>query len=49
MVPGGQAVSATRADVVEEALRIAEAADEAGIALRLLGGVAIWTCYGWVD
>ncbi len=41
MVPGGRAVSATREDVVEEALRIAEAATEEGLALRLLGGVAV--------
>ena len=34
-------MSATRADVVEEARRIAEAATEEGLALRLLGGVAI--------
>ena len=34
-------VSHSRPDVVEEALRIAEAAEEEGLALRLLGGVAV--------
>jgi hypothetical protein len=34
-------VSGTRSDVVEEALRVAEEAEREGLALRLLGGVAI--------
>jgi hypothetical protein len=34
-------VSGTRSDVVEEALRVAEEAGREGLALRLLGGVAI--------
>jgi hypothetical protein len=35
-------VSATLADVAEEGRRLAERARTAGLALRLLGGVAVW-------
>jgi hypothetical protein len=38
---GGERMSGTRSDVVEEALRTAEEAEREDLALRLLGGVAI--------
>jgi hypothetical protein len=38
---GGERMSGTRSDVVEEALRTAEEAEQEDLALRLLGGVAI--------
>jgi hypothetical protein len=41
MRSGDGSASSTRSDVVEEALRTAEEAEREGLALRLLGGVAI--------